>query len=40
MASFGKILPVKNYVWDRDKGIAGIATGLLGQFEIPSFKVL
>lgn len=39
MASFGKILPCKDYLWDKEKGVVGIATGLIGTFEIPSFKV-
>ena len=40
MASFGKVNPCKEYLWDKEMGLVGMSTGELGTFEIPPFKVV
>lgn len=39
MASFGKVNPCKDYLWDSKVGLVGVSTGVLGEWEIPPFKV-
>jgi len=39
MASFGAVNPCKEFIWQRNAGLVGVATGTLGQWEIPPFRV-